>query len=82
MAVAPGEGGSLQSNRLLFIGQPLVFMELLQLGLFPTVHQNGLSSFDTTGLPLFPNSTWIWFLLQERHNLLNSAIQCTDPQLM
>ena len=32
--------------------------------------------------PLLPNLTWIWFLLPERHNLLNSAIQCATPPQM
>ena len=35
----------------------------------------------TTGLLLFPDSTWIWFLLPEHHNLLNSAIQCRHIHL-
>ena len=29
---------------------------------------------NTTGLPLFPNLTWIWFLLPEHHNLVNIDI--------
>ena len=44
---------------------------------------NGLSNFNTTGLQLFPNLTWIWFHLSEHHyNLLNSAIQCPALQQM
>ena len=41
-----------------------------------------LSSFNTTGLPSFPDLTWILFLLKKRHNLLNSATQCPVSQPM
>ena len=53
-----------------------------QLDLLPSVQAHGLSRFDTSDLPLFPNLTWIWFLLPEHHSLLNSAIQCPAPLQM
>ena len=49
---------------------------------FSTTQQMVLSSFNTTGLPSFPDLTWILFLLKKRHNLLNSATQCPVSQPM
>ena len=54
-------------------------MELLSTWLVPHSEPSGLSSFNTVGLPLFPNLIWIWFLRPECHNLLNSAIQMRSP---
>ena len=48
-------------------------MELLSTWLVPHSTPNGLSSFDTIGLPFVPNLTWIWFLLPEHHNLLKRS---------
>ena len=43
-------------------------------------YNNVSGSLNPIGLPLCPNLIWIWFLLPEHHNLVNSAISCSVPQ--
>ena len=66
----------------IFEGITTLSLELLSTWPVPHRTPNGLNSIDTTGLPLFLNLTWIWFLLPEHHNLLISAIQFPALQLM